>query len=105
MYLTDIAQFYEGKLEPRYGLFKDAFFHPASMPKGSIPLGIKFADLLTPNPRTSFLKQYLIRSLFCSESCSINAQGMKRRRISRMPRMPRNLSPLSICWSWVKYLT
>lgn len=42
--------FYEGKLEPRYGLFKDAFFHPAAMPKGNIPLGIKFADLLTPNP-------------------------------------------------------
>lgn len=51
MRFADIAQFYEGKLEPRYGLFKDAFFHPASMPKGSIPLGIKFADLLTPNPR------------------------------------------------------
>ncbi|KAI3390771.1 hypothetical protein diail_8681 [Diaporthe ilicicola] len=45
-----IAQFYDGKLEPRYGLFKDAFFNEASMPSGSIPLAIKFADLLTPNP-------------------------------------------------------
>ncbi|KAL0932267.1 uncharacterized protein CTRU02_213220 [Colletotrichum truncatum] len=45
-----ISQFYEGKLEPRYGLFKDAFFHEASMPKGNIPIAIKFADLLTPNP-------------------------------------------------------
>ncbi|KAK7743561.1 hypothetical protein SLS53_004096 [Cytospora paraplurivora] len=47
-----IAQFYEGKLEPRYGLFKDAFFHEASMPKGDIPLAIKFADLITPDPPT-----------------------------------------------------
>lgn len=60
MHLVDIAQFYEGKLEPRYGLFKDAFFHPASMPKGSIPLGIKFADLLTPNPR-KYLKSKIVR--------------------------------------------
>ncbi|KAI8169549.1 Dioxygenase [Colletotrichum sp. SAR 10_70] len=45
-----IAQFYEGKLEPRYGLFKDAFFHEAAMPKGNVPVAIKFADLLTPNP-------------------------------------------------------
>lgn len=45
-----IAQFYDGKLEPRYGLFKDAFFNEASMPSGSIPVAIKFADLLTPNP-------------------------------------------------------
>ncbi|KAF6808236.1 phytanoyl-dioxygenase [Colletotrichum sojae] len=44
-----ISQFYEGKLEPRYGLFKDAFFHEASMPKGNILAAIKFADLLTPN--------------------------------------------------------
>ncbi|KAJ0304943.1 hypothetical protein COL516b_005726 [Colletotrichum fioriniae] len=46
----NISQFYEGKLEPRYGLFKDAFFHEASMPKGNVPIAIKFADLLTPNP-------------------------------------------------------
>ncbi|KAH9887110.1 hypothetical protein F4778DRAFT_773809 [Xylariomycetidae sp. FL2044] len=45
-----ICQFSEGKLEPRYGLFKDAFFHEISMPKGNIPVAIKFADLLTPNP-------------------------------------------------------
>ncbi|KAK8117894.1 uncharacterized protein PG998_006175 [Apiospora kogelbergensis] len=47
-----ISQFYEGKLEPRYGLFKDAFFHEASMPQGNIPVAIKFADLLTPEPPT-----------------------------------------------------
>lgn len=45
-----IIQFYEGKLEPRYGLFKDAFFNEASMPSGRIPVAIKFADLLTPHP-------------------------------------------------------
>jgi len=45
-----IAQFYEAKLEPRYGLFKDAFFHEMYMPKGNISEAIKFADLLTPNP-------------------------------------------------------
>lgn len=45
-----IAQFFDGKLEPRYGLFKDAFFNEASMPSGSIPVAIKFADLLTPHP-------------------------------------------------------
>ncbi|KAK6071122.1 hypothetical protein SCUP234_09825 [Seiridium cupressi] len=45
-----IAQFYDGKLEPRYGLFKDAFFNEASMPSGSVPVAIKFADLLTPHP-------------------------------------------------------
>ncbi|KAK8022690.1 hypothetical protein PG993_013457 [Apiospora rasikravindrae] len=32
-----IVQFYMGNLEPRYGLFKDAFFHEASMPQGRIP--------------------------------------------------------------------
>ncbi|KAK8070298.1 Phytanoyl-dioxygenase [Apiospora phragmitis] len=47
-----IIQFYEGKLEPRYGLFKDAFFNEASMPSGKIPVAIKFADLLTPHPPT-----------------------------------------------------
>ncbi|KAF2995135.1 hypothetical protein E8E14_002215 [Neopestalotiopsis sp. 37M] len=45
-----ISQFYENKLEPRYGLFKDAFFNEASMPQGKIPVAIKFADLLTPVP-------------------------------------------------------
>ncbi|KAK8044027.1 Phytanoyl-dioxygenase [Apiospora rasikravindrae] len=47
-----IIQFYENKLEPRYGLFKDAFFNEASMPAGKIPVAIKFADLLTPHPPT-----------------------------------------------------
>ncbi|KAK8115690.1 Phytanoyl-dioxygenase [Apiospora sp. TS-2023a] len=47
-----IIQFYENKLEPRYGLFKDAFFNEASMPSGKIPVAIKFADLLTPHPPT-----------------------------------------------------
>ncbi|KAI1269322.1 hypothetical protein F5Y18DRAFT_415095 [Xylariaceae sp. FL1019] len=47
-----IAQFYEGTLEPRYGLFKDAFFNVAAMPSGRIPLAMKFADLLTPQPPT-----------------------------------------------------
>lgn len=45
-----ISQFYENKLEPRYGLFKDAFFNEASMPQGKITVAIKFADLLTPVP-------------------------------------------------------
>lgn len=53
---ADIIQFYRGELEPRYGLFKDAFFHSASMPQGNIPLAIKFADLLTPTPPTAPLK-------------------------------------------------
>ncbi|KAI1339870.1 hypothetical protein F5Y15DRAFT_415788 [Xylariaceae sp. FL0016] len=51
-----IALFYEGQLEPRYGLFKDAFFHETSMPKGNISVAIKFADLLTPNPPTPVTK-------------------------------------------------
>jgi len=46
-----IIQFYEGKLEPRYGLFKDAYFHEASLPQGNLRIAIKFADLLCPvNP-------------------------------------------------------
>lgn len=46
-----LVHFSEGKLEPRYGIFKDAFFHEASMPKGDIRVAIKFADLLCPvNP-------------------------------------------------------
>lgn len=46
-----IVQFYEGKLEPRYGLYKDAFFHEASLPQGNQRIAIKFADLLCPiNP-------------------------------------------------------
>lgn len=46
-----LLQFSEGKLEPRYGIFKDAFFHEASVPKGNIRVAIKFADLLCPvNP-------------------------------------------------------
>ncbi|KAJ5763853.1 hypothetical protein N7533_002534 [Penicillium manginii] len=43
-----LIQFSQGKLEPRYALFKDAFFHEASMPKGDICVAIKFGDLLCP---------------------------------------------------------
>lgn len=50
MIFIDIVQFYEGKLEPRWGLFKDAFADKTLMPTGNIPIAIKFADLLTPNP-------------------------------------------------------
>lgn len=47
-YLIQISQ---RKLEPRYALFKDAFFHEASMPKGNIRVAIKFGDILCPiNP-------------------------------------------------------
>ncbi|KAI9642122.1 hypothetical protein NHQ30_008923 [Ciborinia camelliae] len=45
-----IIEFYEGKLEARYGLFKDAFFHEVSLPQGDMKMAIKFGDLLTPNP-------------------------------------------------------
>ncbi|CAG8957508.1 hypothetical protein HYFRA_00010374 [Hymenoscyphus fraxineus] len=46
-----IIQFYNGALEPRYGLFKDAFFHEASLPQGNLRIAIKFADALCPvNP-------------------------------------------------------
>lgn len=45
-----IIQFYEGALDPRLGMFKDAIFHEPSMPKGDIPKAVRFADLLTPNP-------------------------------------------------------
>ncbi|KAI0381320.1 hypothetical protein F5Y04DRAFT_288933 [Hypomontagnella monticulosa] len=44
-----ICQFYEDRLEVRYGLFVHAFFHHFGMPKGSIPIAIKFGDLLTPH--------------------------------------------------------
>ncbi|KAI1404169.1 PhyH-domain-containing protein [Hypoxylon fuscum] len=43
-----IKQFADGQLEPRYALFKDAFFHETAMPKGNIRVAILFADLLTP---------------------------------------------------------
>ncbi|KAK8098361.1 uncharacterized protein PG998_013847 [Apiospora kogelbergensis] len=45
-----IFQFAEGTLEPRLAIFKDAFFHEAYKPKGSIAVAIKFCDLLGPNP-------------------------------------------------------
>ncbi|KAI0021330.1 hypothetical protein F4780DRAFT_284813 [Xylariomycetidae sp. FL0641] len=51
-----IILFSEGHLEPRFGLFKDAFFHEAYMPKGKISVAIKFADLLTPNPPKPVIK-------------------------------------------------
>lgn len=43
-----IKQFAEGKLEPRYGLFKDAFFDETTLPQGSIKVAVKFADFLCP---------------------------------------------------------
>ncbi|KAK8014072.1 hypothetical protein PG990_007368 [Apiospora arundinis] len=45
-----ICQFAEGILEPRLAIFKDAFFHEAYKPKGSIAVAIRFCDLLGPNP-------------------------------------------------------
>jgi hypothetical protein len=46
-----IKQFAEGKLEPRYGLFKDGFFDETTLPTGDISVAVKFADLLSPvNP-------------------------------------------------------
>lgn len=45
-----IVQFYEGALDPRLGMFKDALFHEPSMPKGNIPVAVRLADLLTPHP-------------------------------------------------------
>ncbi|KAJ9636129.1 hypothetical protein H2204_005401 [Knufia peltigerae] len=43
-----IRQFVEGKLEPRYGLFKDGFFDETTLPKGEIKVAVKFADMLCP---------------------------------------------------------
>lgn len=51
-----IIDFCQGKLDPRYALFKDAFFHPAMMPQGDIGVATRFADLLTPNPPTPIVK-------------------------------------------------
>ena len=46
-----ITQFVEGKLEPRYGLFKDGFFDETTLPQGEIKACVKFADMLCPqNP-------------------------------------------------------
>ena len=46
-----IKRFIEGKLEPRYGLFKDGFFNPDTLPTGEIKVAVKFGDLLCPtNP-------------------------------------------------------
>lgn len=47
-----IKHFVEGKLEPRYGLFKDAFFDETTLPKGNIKVAVKFADYLCPNVPT-----------------------------------------------------
>ena len=43
-----IKQFVEGKLEPRYGLFKDGFFDVSTLPTGKISVAVKFADMLCP---------------------------------------------------------
>ncbi|OTA91058.1 hypothetical protein M434DRAFT_397540 [Hypoxylon sp. CO27-5] len=51
-----IIQFYQGHLDPRYGLFKDEFLHDTAMSKKSIPLAIKFSDLLTPQGPPSLPK-------------------------------------------------
>ncbi|EME84986.1 uncharacterized protein MYCFIDRAFT_111312, partial [Pseudocercospora fijiensis CIRAD86] len=48
-----IKQFVEGKLEPRYGLFKDGFFDETTLPKGDIKTAVKFADYLCPVDRTN----------------------------------------------------
>ena len=46
-----IKQFVDGKLEPRYGLFKDGFFDETTLPTGEIRVAVKFADMLCPvNP-------------------------------------------------------
>ncbi|KAI1210756.1 PhyH-domain-containing protein [Annulohypoxylon truncatum] len=45
---ASIIQFAQGHLEPRFGLFKDAYLYDTAMRKETIPLAIKFADLLTP---------------------------------------------------------
>ncbi|KAI1281507.1 hypothetical protein F5Y07DRAFT_411602 [Xylaria sp. FL0933] len=45
-----ISLFYEGKLEPRCALFRDAILDKASVPIGLTPVAVKFADLLTPHP-------------------------------------------------------
>ncbi|KKY26998.1 putative phytanoyldioxygenase [Phaeomoniella chlamydospora] len=51
-----IKEFVEGKLEPRYGLFKDGFFDETTLPTGEIRVAVKFADFLCPSnpthPRT-----------------------------------------------------
>ncbi|KXT17086.1 hypothetical protein AC579_4312 [Pseudocercospora musae] len=48
-----IKQFVDGKLEPRYGLFKDGFFDETTLPKGDIKVAVKFADYLCPVDRIS----------------------------------------------------
>lgn len=47
-----IKRFVEGKLEPRYGLFKDGFFNPDTLPTGEIKVAVKFGDLLCPSSPT-----------------------------------------------------
>ena len=47
-----IKRFIEGKLEPRYGLFKDGFFNPDTLPTGEIKVAVKFGDLLCPSNPT-----------------------------------------------------
>jgi hypothetical protein len=46
-----IEQFVDGRLEPRYGLFKDGFFDPTTLPTGNIRVAVKFADYLCPVTR------------------------------------------------------
>jgi hypothetical protein len=46
-----IKAFVQGKMDPRYGLFKDGFFDHQTLPKGDIRVAVKFCDLLGPvNP-------------------------------------------------------
>jgi ectoine hydroxylase-related dioxygenase (phytanoyl-CoA dioxygenase family) len=46
-----ISQFAQGKMDPRYGLFKDGFFDHQTLPQGDIGVAVKFCDLLGPvNP-------------------------------------------------------
>jgi hypothetical protein len=51
-----LIELVEGKVEPRFALFKDAIFDETKMPQGEIPVAIKFGDLLTPNNPTNPLK-------------------------------------------------
>lgn len=52
-----IKQFVQGKMDPRYGLFKDGFFDHQSLPEGDIRVAVKFCDLLGPvNPTHPTIK-------------------------------------------------
>ncbi|KAK5019944.1 hypothetical protein BJ546DRAFT_599720 [Cryomyces antarcticus] len=43
-----IIELVEGKVEPRFAVFKDAIFDETKMPSGEIPLAIGFCDRLCP---------------------------------------------------------